>query len=199
MRREPDGTIPRRALHRGRLCRSAAALGIETAPERFDAAVDAHPSAGTAERVRLTLDRAGRFAVTVASAPEAARLWTVALHSERLDARDPWLQVKTSERHLYDRARAALPDGVDEYLFANRDGNLAEGTITNIFVDLGQGLVTPPLSNGCLPGILRAELLETGQVRAAPVPIEALKDARALYVGNSLRGLVRARLQPMDG
>ena len=63
---------------------------------------------------------------------------------------------------------------------------------TNLFFDLGSGLSTPPLSSGCLPGCLRAELIETGQVRVAILPVRDLPIA-TLFVGNSLRGLVAAR------
>lgn len=105
----------------------------------------------------------------------------------------PLLRHKTTERTLYERTRAALPDGIDEALFLNTRGEVAEGTITNIFADLGDGLLTPPLASGCLPGILRAELLASGRAREATLKVEDLSDAR-LYMGNALRGLIPARL-----
>lgn len=106
---------------------------------------------------------------------------------------DPRLAHKTTDRALYDRARAALPAGVDEYLFLNERGEAAEGTITTLFFDLGDGLRTPPLSSGCLPGCLRAELLATGRAREEPLPASLLPRAK-LWMGNSLRGLIPAVL-----
>ena len=105
----------------------------------------------------------------------------------------PRLAHKTTDRALYDRARAALPAGVDEYLFLNERGEAAEGTITTLFFDLGDGLRTPPLSSGCLPGCLRAELLATGRAREEPLPASLLPRAK-LWMGNSLRGLIPAVL-----
>ena len=56
------------------------------------------------------------------------------------------------------------------------------------------GLLTPPLSSGALPGILRAELLETGQAREAVLTPPDLQSAKRLHVGNALRGLIPVTL-----
>jgi 4-amino-4-deoxychorismate lyase len=86
-----------------------------------------------------------------------------------------------------------LPAGVDEAIFANRRGEICEGTISNLFFDMGSGLRTPPLACGLLPGVLRAELLETGRAREAVLTLADLGSAR-LWCGNALRGLIPARL-----
>ena len=77
--------------------------------------------------------------------------------------------------------------------FSTRGTRAAEGTITNLFADFGDGLVTPPLGAGCLPGILRAELLAEGRVREETIRAKDLPRAR-LFMGNALRGLIPARL-----
>lgn len=77
-------------------------------------------------------------------------------------------------------------------LFVNEAGDLVEASRTNIFVEKGGVLFTPPLSSGCLPGILREELLETGRAREAPLTPDDLKTG--FLLGNSLRGLIAARL-----
>jgi branched-subunit amino acid aminotransferase/4-amino-4-deoxychorismate lyase len=78
------------------------------------------------------------------------------------------------------------------WLFLNERGEVGEGTITNVVFDRGEGLRTPPLASGCLPGILRAELLERG-AREEVLRAEDLPRVR-LWVGNALRGLVAAAL-----
>ena len=50
--------------------------------------------------------------------------------------------------------------GATEALFANTQGNLCEGSGTNVFVVINGELVTPPLSSGCLAGITRGLVLE---------------------------------------
>ena len=117
-------------------------------------------------------------------------------------ADDPWLGVKSTQRAIYDAARANLPSELDELIYCNDDGWLCEGTITNIFVDQGEGLLTPPLDCGVLPGVLREELLEMGRAREVRLRLNDLAICDRIYVGNSLRGLIPARLctpAPRDG
>lgn len=182
--------------HLARLAASAARLGWGCDPSAARAALVAGRSAPA--RLRLTLDRAGRIDVTEAPLPPAAPLWRVGLAQARLEAADPWLTVKSTRRAAYDAARAALPAGLDEVMFLNRAGQVCDGTITTVFFDAGQGLCTPPLACGLLPGVLRAELLETGQAREAVLMAQDLPQVR-LWVGNSLRGLIPALWQAQPG
>jgi len=145
-------------------------------------------------RCRLTLDRDGTFDLTAAPLGPGKEEWQVDIAPDRLHSSNRWLRMKTTNRTLYDRARANMPEGLDERLFANERGHICEGTISNLFVDLGEGLLTPPLSDGLLPGILRAELLETGKAREAHLTPNDLAKARAIHMGNSLRGLILTRL-----
>ena len=112
----------------------------------------------------------------------------------RLSSADPWLRHKTTNRVLYDDARAALPEGVDEWLFLNERGEVCEGTITTLFFDRGEGLRTPPLACGCLPGVLREEMLDTGVAQVEVLRAEDLGRVR-IAVGNALRGLVPGVLE----
>jgi 4-amino-4-deoxychorismate lyase len=176
-----DGArAPRWPLHLARLGRSADLLGW--AVPRVAPAGPGHPA-----RLRLTLDREGRVVWTVAPLPPASAEWRVGLADERLRSDDPWLRVKSTRRAAYDRARAALPDRLDEVLFLNERGEVCDGSITTVFFDRGQGMRTPPLSSGLLPGVLRAELGCPEEVLVA----SDLPDVR-LWVGNALRGLIPA-------
>jgi 4-amino-4-deoxychorismate lyase len=107
---------------------------------------------------------------------------------ERLNSADPWLGHKTTRRAVYDAARAALPQGLDEMIFQNERGEVCEGTITTVFFDRGQGMRTPPLACGVLPGVLRADLGAAEEVLLA-VDLPRVR----LWVGNALRGLIPAR------
>jgi 4-amino-4-deoxychorismate lyase len=176
-----DGAgAPRWALHLGRLQRSAGRLGW-ACPEVVPSGPD-HPA-----RLRLTLDSKGRIEWTEAPLPPAAAQWRVGVASERLRSDDPWLRVKSTRRETYDRARAALPEGLDEVIFLNERGEVCDGSITTVFFDRGQGMRTPPLSCGLLPGVLRAEFGCPEEVLRA----EDLPGVR-LWVGNALRGLIPA-------
>jgi 4-amino-4-deoxychorismate lyase len=78
---------------------------------------------------------------------------------------------------------------LDDVIFLNERGEVCEGTITTVFFDKGQGMRTPPLTCGVLPGVLRAEMAVGEEVLLA----EDLPKVR-LWLGNALRGLNPARL-----
>lgn len=186
-----DGAAPlREERHLARMERSAGALGWGF--EEAEARRALRDGRTGPARLRLTLDSAGRFEVAEGPLPAPALVWRVAVHPARLSSGDPWLRHKTTRRLLYDLARAELREGVDEWLFLNERGEVGEGTISNVLFDRGEGLRTPPLASGCLPGILREELLERG-AREEVLRAEDLPRVR-LWVGNALRGLVPAVL-----
>ncbi len=190
----PEGGYRHLALHLARLEQSAMRLGFPFDLAAFRAALG--HDGEEPQRVRLTLDARGIIEVTRSALPSSPALWRVALHPQRLDPDDPWLGVKTTQRALYDKARQDLPEGIDEWLFLNTRDELCEGTITNLFVIREDGeRVTPPLTSGVLPGVLRASLLIDGWKEAVLCRHDLAK-AREIYMGNAVRGLIRAELAP---
>lgn len=185
-----DGaTCPRLAGHLARLSRGARALGWRCDADAARTALTG--PVGQPARLRLTLDRDGRIAVTQAALPPSPPLWHLALAGARLDADDPWLRLKTTRRAQYDAARAALPPGIHEAIFLNQRGQVCDGSITTLFFDRGEGLRTPPLAAGLLDGVLRAELLAQGACHEEALAARDLPQVR-LWVGNALRGLMPA-------
>lgn len=190
MRREADGRIALRPLHLARLRRGCAAVGFPLDPADAEAALSGLPR-GTVLRTRLAVDALGCVTVTSAPLPPNPPRWRVCLSPLRLDAGDPWLSIKSSHRPVYDAARAALPDRMDEALLLNAGGALCEGSITSVFLRRKGVLLTPPLSCGLLPGVLRESLLQSGRAREAVLHPHDLRDG-ALFCGNALRGLIPA-------
>ena len=56
--------------------------------------------------------------------------------------------------------REAQAKGADEGLFVDRRGRVLEGTATNVFAISGRRLITAPVRDGILPGIVRAWVIE---------------------------------------
>lgn len=197
---ESGAAFRRLARHLERAGRTCARLGIAFDHGACATALRAAlpPTPAGSLRCRLTIDRAGRAEATATALGPAPARWRVTVSPTRLAADDPWLTVKTTQRQLYDETRAALPAGIDEALFLNEANEVCEGTITNVFARLaGQTddrLVTPPLTCGLLPGILREELLETAAAVERAFGLEDLRQAEAVFLGNSLRGLIPAEL-----
>lgn len=141
-------------------------------------------------RVRLLLAPSGALAIEVRAMPERpAGPVDVALRPLPVAADDPRLRHKTTDRAFLDEARQAT--GAFEVVFVGEDGLLTEGSFTNIFVPRDGRLVTPRLGS-LMPGILRERLIEEGG--AAEGDLRPSDLAGEFFIGNSLRGLLPARL-----
>ena len=115
---------------------------------------------------------------------------SVALRPLPVDPSDFRLRYKTTDRRFLDQARRQ--DRTWETVFVDPDGQLTEGSRTNVFVERDGKLLTPPVSRGLMPGILRAKLIEEG--RAAEAELRPSDLEGGFYVGNIVRGLVPAQL-----
>lgn len=192
MRVEPDGRVVLWPLHRDRLQRGCAAVGFPLEGRQVQAALNSLPR-GQVSRARLSVDATGTVLLRCQPLPPNPGFWQVAMASLRIDSADPWLRIKTSHRRVYDRARAALPAGIDEAILLNERGEVCEGTITSLFLQQGDRLLTPPLTCGLLPGVLRQSLIQSGQAEEALLSPGDLKKGE-VFMGNALRRLIRARL-----
>ena len=118
---------------------------------------------------------------------------TLALSRVRVDAADPFLYHKTTRRELYDGERQRHPDCAD-VVFLNERGEVTEGSHNNLVVSLDGELLTPALTCGLLPGVLREELIEAGAIREALLTRAELADAGKIWLINSVRGWRECRM-----
>ena len=91
-------------------------------------------------------------------------------------------------------ARAEWLDDYDEGLMLNNHAQVIEGTMSNVFLQTGSVIVTPPLDECGVAGVMRDEVLaqldEMGiSARQEPVTLDMIYKADALFVTNSLIGL----------
>jgi len=196
MRFEPDSGIALLELHLERMKASAATLGFV-----FDRhALRNHIQAVCFElvapaRVRLMVSRSGASALETGPLPPALDdPVRVAALPHPLDPSDWRLAHKTSDRGFYEDALAAAQTfGAQEAVLVRGDGQVTEGSFTCVFADGADGvLLTPPAHTGLLPGGLRAHLIATGKAREAELTLDDL--AQGFWIGNALRGLMRAQL-----
>ncbi|CEJ87547.1 Para-aminobenzoate synthase, subunit I [Hyphomicrobium sp. GJ21] len=198
MLHEPEKGIWLRGYHLARLAASAAYFGFVFDASKVHDAIEAAISGNTNERlrVRLLLDEDGGVTVTTAPQPAAPAdaVMRYVVSDSRLNSSDLFLYHKTTRRELYDREWKHYADtlGADEVVYLNEAGELAEGSRTSIFIARDGKLLTPRLAAGVLPGTLRAALLDEGRAEEARLTIQDLNGAAEIYLGNSVRGLVRA-------
>lgn len=86
-------------------------------------------------------------------------------------------------------ARQAKANRWNDALICNTSGNIIESTIANIFWVKDGSIFTPPLSEGCVAGVMRRHLLATNNITEAQLSIDTLLDADELFLTNSIRGI----------
>jgi len=146
-------------------------------------------------KVRLEVDLEGKFKVKAEPLDEIFAPVKVKIATQKIDPNNSFLYHKTNQRTLYDAERKkALKDGFFEVIFLNHRGEVTEGSISNIFILENKKLYTPPVKCGLLPGVLRQYLLKKGKAREKIFYPRHLKTADKVYIGNSLRGLLKATL-----
>ncbi len=132
-----------------------------TAPDLAEVTGAAIAAAATPTLVRVAcLQRSGRSAPRIEVSSRALEpvpvRWRVAL---AVAAREESIEIRRHKQH--DRRWVALAKvaGVEETLVWDGAHGLLEGTRSNLFVQRGDELSTPPADAGLVPGVVRAELL----------------------------------------
>jgi len=114
-----------------------------------------------------------------------------------VDRAEPTLFHKTTNRELYRRLLDSAPDCYDVLLW-NEDDFVTELTRFNVLAWIGGQWTTPPVEHGLLRGTLRQELLQTLLVQEADLTKDHVRNAQALAVVNSVRGLLMLSPQTHD-
>lgn len=95
-------------------------------------------------------------------------------------------------------AERAQQQGLDEVVLLNQHGMVAECTSANIFAVFGNQVFTPPLTDGCLPGITREVLLQGIHVQGIRIVERSLSvydlyGADEVFVTSTTRDLLPVR------
>ncbi len=202
-----DGRLPLLDLHLARLAASAAALGIPCDPQRVrtgaSALASAAPGAEGEQALRITLTRGSGPArgyappasphptllITLSSYRRPAGPLRAIASSIRIWSGSPLWQHKTLSALEKVMARAeAARAGVDEALLLNEHGRLAEGAAANLFIYRDGRWLTPPISEGCLPGIMRRRMITLTGALESPIEPADLSAADGLYLTSALMG-----------
>ena len=144
-------------------------------------------------RVRLMLARGGNPTTEALRLETVPEVVSVSLAMMAIDSDSEILRHKTTERTIYEPHAPNAVNVFDTLLFNERD-EITEFTRGNVVVELHGQRVTPPVTCGLLPGVLRGELLDQGDVVERKVQRSELKDATRIWFINSVRGQLLAQL-----
>ena len=203
-----NGSYPLLDLHLDRLVDSALYFDFACDRAAVRAALEQHArqfADSSPRKVRLLLvDTEGNVKIAsdlLPSNTEPARIGRVCISPHRTDPADAMLYHKTTQRPLYTQAaQQAACDGLDDFIFLNKNGEVTEGAISNIFVEKDCRWFTPPIECGLLPGVYRRHLLAMRSEPSHPeiaervLHLDDLRGADAIYICNAVRGLRRVEL-----
>lgn len=215
------GQPDRFEAHMARLRDGAKTLGITmpTTDVRIGTRIEAIVEANTLENaaVRLTLSRGvgprglippdPAFPTMIISAgplpPPGPPVKAIIAATTRRNEHSPLSRIKSiSYLDSVLARREAEPYGADDALLLNTRGQLAESTISNLFLMIEGTLLTPPVADGALPGVMRADLIAKFRAEERSLEVDDLSHAEEAFLSNALgiRPLVEVAGQPIgDG
>mgnify|MGYP000848321589 CR=1 FL=1 len=197
------GAVPRLDRHLARLAEGCAVLMLPCPDPSMlrEAVAELVEASGMRDgSLRLTVTRGCgprgvmppaevRPTVLLTCAPPAARRGAVRLGVSRYvrDGASPLSRVKSLNYLPSVMARMeAVAAGFDDALLSGAGGAVAEASAANLVVLLDGMVLTPPVSDGALPGTSRAVLLEAGFCVEGSVPLARLADVRAAWLISAL-------------
>ncbi|MBL0304701.1 MAG: aminotransferase class IV [Chitinophagaceae bacterium] len=88
----------------------------------------------------------------------------------------------------------AKANKLNDCLVLNTDGNIADGTIANIFLIKEGVVITPGPDQGCVNGVMRRHLLEKMKdagysIQENPVSVSTLEEADEVFLTNAISGI----------
>jgi len=139
--------------------------------------------------VRVTLTASGARIVRAGPLPEVPDPFRCAT---REFVPPPWLDGTVKHTSRAFSRLAVVQSGADEVIWVDADGDMLEGTRSNVFAVKDGRLITPPVDGRLLAGVTREALIWAAQdagieVKLAPLPAEARYDE--LYVASTLKEL----------
>lgn len=200
-----DGHYAFLERHLARLLAAAARFGHLANITAIRAALAAHAATYPHQlrRVRLLLSPLGEVTITCTALQSTPDNWLgasvgaehvkIAIATSSVDSQHEFLRYKTTARAVYDAHISVSPDAFDILLW-NERGEVTEFTRGNVVISLDGKLLTPSLTSGLLPGVLRAELLDQHIISEALVHRDDLARAEAIWFINSVRGWLPAHI-----
>ena len=153
-------------------------------------------------KLRVLLMTSGEFEIThePIAAPQAGPVGQqrIAISSVQTDPDNLFLYHKTTNRVMYDEEyRRGRENGFFDIVFTNREGEVTEGAVSNVFAVKDGIWQTPPVSCGLLNGVYRQHLLKTkgSAIKERILTLNDLLNSDRIYFANSVRGLTEVVLE----
>ena len=136
--------------------------------------------------LRVSFDATGNWAAAHLPYVEIIGPAKVGLHPQPLVADGVPVKSYPYNHRLEILAQARL-NGFDEALVTNSEGLMCEGSVCNVLFKIAGIWCTPPLSDGVLPGVMRALVIENFDVTVRSIAVEEIADIESGFLLSSLR------------
>ena len=142
-------------------------------------------------RLRITVLGDGNWMVTHIEYKPEVRFLKLCLSPTQRYSLDLTSGIKTISYQANALAlREAASKGFDDAIFINERGEVMESALANLLWFKDGQWFTPDLNSGCLPGVIRALLVESFGVIQAPLLVEELEHIDGLALTSSVREIV---------
>jgi branched-subunit amino acid aminotransferase/4-amino-4-deoxychorismate lyase len=186
--RTEDGKIAELGRHMRRALSSASELGISLPEEetlRRELASSIAKESFPIGRLRTCFFKEG-FDISFTQYHEESEPARLTFHSTSSQA--DGLQHKT---YPYDSHFEVLDEakmyGFDDAIIFNSRNEMTETAISNIAVLIEGRWITPPITAGVLPGVMRAVAIERCDIQVAPIHISDIARCESALLLNSLK------------
>mgnify|MGYP006167444663 FL=1 len=89
--------------------------------------------------------------------------------------------------HRFRLLKSAQDEGYDDCILFNAKNEVTESAVANLLFLIEGVWVTPPISAGVLPGVIRAIAIEECEVKVRPIHISEIADVESAFSLASLR------------
>ena len=136
--------------------------------------------------LRISFDSTGNWAAAHLPYVEITEPAKVCLHPKVFVTDGVPVKSYPYNHRLEILAQARL-NGFDEALVTNSEGLMCEGSVCNVLFKIAGIWCTPPLSDGVLPGVMRALVIENFDVTVRSIAVEEIADIESGFLLSSLR------------
>lgn len=209
------GKIPLLDLHFKRLNKSLAALCFDTfTKSELDSVLSIYPflKKNKSYRIKFSSERDTPFATFNFTEVQEfnqgftkwnAKGWNLISYKKSKINYSPYSFIKKNKRTLYNNAtQFAKDNNYDDALIYNKQNQIAETSIANIFIVKDNCIYTPPLSSGCVSGVMRGLVISICKKNDIPLRQKAITEndiatANEVFITNALRGIIH--INNIDG
>ena len=143
-------------------------------------------------RLRVTLNKFGKLSYSVLDLSQPFSEINIIISDKKINSKNTFQYFKTTNRNLYDsQFKKYSGKGFFDVIFFNERNELAEGSITNIFIEKNGIISTPNINSGILSGVYRKHLLsKDSSIIKRKLYYSDLIQADKIFLTNSVRGQV---------